>query len=58
MGAGSMEYGIQQVWHNPNQSTCYRIDPDPFRYQRSLLVITSRAGTHSRHKSPYQRMKG
>jgi hypothetical protein len=30
MRAGSIEYGTQQAWHNRDQSTCYRIDPDPF----------------------------
>ncbi len=45
MRAGSMEYGTQQVWHNRDQTHVIGSTQSPFRYQRSLLVITSRAGT-------------
>ena len=45
MRAGSMEYGTQQVWHNRDQAHVIGSTQIPFRYQRSLLVITSRAGT-------------
>ena len=45
MRAGSMEYGTQQVWHNRDQAHVIGSTQIPFRYQRSLLVITSRPGT-------------
>ena len=45
MRAGSIEYGTQQVWHNRDQTHVIGSTQIPFRYQRSLLVITSRPGT-------------